>query len=164
MHGVPPPAAGFDAARQVLGSLADGAAFESQVATNLGVSVAALATYVESQPAGSTQPRFLRVDPDANLDGRPDNFATAYFEKYDAGLRKAVSRSRRNRSTYHSRMCAVAASTYTVKSKKSLTAKPERPSAMTRAGCRTLRPSTITMSGRRIGIQTPGRTSYARWE
>ncbi len=74
-------AASFDAARQVLGALADGAAFNTQVATNLGVSVAALATYVENSSAGSTQPRFLRIDPDVNLDGRPDNFATAYFEK-----------------------------------------------------------------------------------
>lgn len=71
----------FDAARTGLASLADGQSFAQQVATQLGVSTAALATYVESKPAGSTQPRYLRVDADVNLDGRPDNYSTAYFEK-----------------------------------------------------------------------------------
>ena len=35
----------------------------------------------------------------------------AYRRKYDAGSAKAVLRRRRNRSTYHARMSAVAAST-----------------------------------------------------
>ena len=48
---------------------------------------------------------------------------------------------------YQRRMSLVAASTYTEKSKKSLTARPVRPSCRTPAGCSTLRPSTITMSG-----------------
>lgn len=74
-------ATAFDAARTSLASLADGQSFAQQVASQLGVSTAALATYVESKPAGSTQPRYLRVDPDANMDGRPDNYSTAYFEK-----------------------------------------------------------------------------------
>lgn len=74
-------AASFDQARQVLGALADGNPFNQQVAGQLGCSVAALATYVENNPEGSTQPRYLRVDADVNLDGRPDNYATAYFEK-----------------------------------------------------------------------------------
>lgn len=74
-------AASFDGARASLGALADGAAFNTQVATQLGVSVAQLATYVENRPAGATQPRFIRVDTDANMDGKPDNFATAYYEK-----------------------------------------------------------------------------------
>ena len=37
--------------------------------------------------------------------------SAAYRAKYDAGSRNAVSRSRRNRSTYQSRMSLVAAST-----------------------------------------------------
>ncbi len=74
-------AAGFSAARTSLLSAADGVSFNQQVATQLGVAVAALPGYVENHPAGSTSPRYLRVDPDANMDGRPDNFATAYFEK-----------------------------------------------------------------------------------
>jgi hypothetical protein len=43
--------------------------------------VAGLATYVESLPDGSTQPRYLRLDPDNNNDSLPDNYTTAYFEK-----------------------------------------------------------------------------------
>jgi hypothetical protein len=74
-------AANFEPARAVMGTLADGESFNAQVASQLGVSEGALAGYVENRPEGSTQPRYLRVDPDANLDGRPDNFATAYFEK-----------------------------------------------------------------------------------
>jgi hypothetical protein len=74
-------AASFIGARSALVIAADGGAFSQQVATQLGVSVAALATYVEASPSGSTSPRFLRVDPDVNLDGRPDNYTTAYFEK-----------------------------------------------------------------------------------
>jgi hypothetical protein len=36
---------------------------------------------------------------------------SAYRRKYDAGSAKAVSRSRRKRSTYHDRTSSVAAST-----------------------------------------------------
>ncbi len=60
---------------------------------------------------------------------------------------------------YQSRMCPVPASTYTEKSKKSLTARPVRPSSRTRAGCRTLRPSMITMSGLLTTIFSSGTTS-----
>lgn len=74
-------AASFDGARQSLGALADGASFSAQAAAQLGVSEAQLLTYVENRPADSTQPRYLRLDADANLDGRPDNYATAYYEK-----------------------------------------------------------------------------------
>ncbi len=74
-------ASAFDTARTTLASLASGGTFDQQVATQLGVSAAALATYVEAHAAGSTQPRFLRVDPDANMDGKPDNWSTAYYEK-----------------------------------------------------------------------------------
>jgi hypothetical protein len=75
------PASGFDTARSTLASLADGQSFAQQVASQLGVSAAQLATYVETEPEGSTQARFIRLDPDANNDGRPDNWLTAYFEK-----------------------------------------------------------------------------------
>jgi len=64
-----------------LSNAADGQSFAQQVASQLGVSVAALATYVESRPPGSSSPRYLRVDPDVNLDGLPDNWTTAYWEK-----------------------------------------------------------------------------------
>lgn len=77
----PLPASGFDTARSTLAALASGQSFAQQVASQLGVSTAQLATYVESKPEGSTQPRFLRLDRDANNDGRPDNWLTAYFEK-----------------------------------------------------------------------------------
>jgi hypothetical protein len=46
-----------------------------------------------------------------------------------------------------------------LKSKKSLIATPERPSERGVAGCRTLRPSTISTSGRRITASTPGTMS-----
>lgn len=74
-------AASFTDTDTALKAAADGDGFTAQVASALGVSVSALATYVETKPAGTTQPRYLRVDPDADLDGRPDNWSTAYFEK-----------------------------------------------------------------------------------
>ncbi|MCC6676249.1 MAG: hypothetical protein IT436_03815 [Phycisphaerales bacterium] len=74
-------ASSFTGTDSALKSASDGDPFASQVAAALGVSTTALATYVETKPAGTTQPRFLRVDPDADLDGRPDNWTTAYFEK-----------------------------------------------------------------------------------
>ncbi len=60
---------------------ADGAAFNTQVASQLGVSVAGLATYTETHGSSYTGPKFQRVDPDTNNDGLPDNWTTAYFEK-----------------------------------------------------------------------------------
>lgn len=71
----------FSTSQSALQTAADGQSFAQQVATQLGVSVAQLATYVETNPAGGSSPRYLRVDPDANMDGLPDNSATAYFEK-----------------------------------------------------------------------------------
>lgn len=76
-----PSDAAFSAEQSVLAGLANGAAFSTQVATNLGVGVSALATYTETKPRSSTGPRFERVDPDVNNDGRPENYATAYWEK-----------------------------------------------------------------------------------
>jgi hypothetical protein len=74
-------AANFSTDRNSLQTAANGQSFDQQVATQLGVSTSQLATYVETRPAGSTLPRFLRLDADANSDGRPDNWATAYYEK-----------------------------------------------------------------------------------
>lgn len=62
-----------------LRAAANGGTFAAQVASNLGVAQSALATYVETKGSGTK--RYYRVDADANLDGRPDNYATAYFEK-----------------------------------------------------------------------------------
>lgn len=76
-----PSDAVFSAEQAVLANLANGSAFNTQVATNLGVSTSALATYVETKPRSSTGPRFERLDADANNDGRPDNYTTAYWEK-----------------------------------------------------------------------------------
>lgn len=76
-----PTDAVFSSEQAVLANLANGAAFNTQVATNLGVSAAALGTYVEPKPRSSASPRFERLDGDANSDGRPDNYATAYWEK-----------------------------------------------------------------------------------
>lgn len=76
-----PSDAVFSAQQSVLATLANGAAFNTQVATNLGVSAGSLGTYVELKPRSSTSPRFERLDPDNNNDGRPDNYTTAYWEK-----------------------------------------------------------------------------------
>lgn len=62
-----------------LRAAADGRAFWDQVASELGVAASALPTYTETKAPGT--PRYYRVDPDANLDGLPDNHASAYFEK-----------------------------------------------------------------------------------
>jgi len=72
-------ASSFTDTESGLRSAANGQSFADQVADNLGVSVDALATYNESGPAGS--PRYYRLAPDADGDGRPDNWETAYFEK-----------------------------------------------------------------------------------
>ncbi len=71
----------FDDSTTALKTAANGQSFAQQVADQLGVSVASLATYVETKSASSPSPRFLRLDADGNLDGRPDNWATAYYEK-----------------------------------------------------------------------------------
>ncbi len=64
-----------------LKTAADGSPFANQVASSLGISTTQLATYVETRPSNTTLPRFLRLDADANYDGLPDNYTTAYFEK-----------------------------------------------------------------------------------
>jgi len=71
----------FSSTQSGLKTKADGAALPAQVATSLGVSLTQLATYVEARAAGTLLPRYLRVDSDTNLDGLPENSATAYYEK-----------------------------------------------------------------------------------
>ncbi|MBY0112529.1 MAG: hypothetical protein K2Y21_06885 [Phycisphaerales bacterium] len=71
----------FSGQQSSLTALADGNPFNSQVASQLGVATSALATYTEAKAKSSKQPRFERVDPDNNNDGRPDNYLTAYWEK-----------------------------------------------------------------------------------
>lgn len=71
----------FTGSRDSLQAAADGQSFDQQVATNLGIAVSNLATYNETQTAGPGVKRYRRVDPDSNLDGLPDNSATAYWEK-----------------------------------------------------------------------------------
>jgi hypothetical protein len=60
---------------------ADGQSFERQVATNLGIPPGQVKNYVETKPASSPLPRYLRLDPDDNDDGLPDNWQAAYYEK-----------------------------------------------------------------------------------
>lgn len=71
----------FSTQRTALQNAADGQTFAQQVASQLGVSVAALGTYTETQSPGPNVKRYFRLDPDANLDGKPDNWSTAYYEK-----------------------------------------------------------------------------------
>lgn len=71
----------FQTTQSGLQSRADGQAFDRQVADNLGIGLGQVQNYVETKPASSTLPRYLRLDPDTNQDGLPDNWSTAYFEK-----------------------------------------------------------------------------------
>ncbi|MBX3363076.1 MAG: hypothetical protein KF705_16765 [Phycisphaeraceae bacterium] len=72
-------ASSFTSTESALRAAANGESFARQVADNLGVSVESLPGYVEAK--GSGTPRYYRVDPDNDGDGRPDNWATAYFEQ-----------------------------------------------------------------------------------
>ncbi|MEL6498525.1 MAG: hypothetical protein AAF937_03695 [Planctomycetota bacterium] len=70
----------FSLSQSALYAAADGGPFWQQVADNLGIGQAALATYVETGINGADGPQYVRLDPDADSDGLPDNYATAYFE------------------------------------------------------------------------------------
>ncbi len=60
----------------------DGLSFNEQVALNLGVSVSALATWTPANNSSNpSAPHYNPLSPDANHDGLPDNWQTAYFEK-----------------------------------------------------------------------------------
>lgn len=71
----------FDESNTALKNAANGQDFWQQVADQIGTSVAGLGVYTEVKPPSTTSPRYLRVDGDANNDGKPDNWTTAYFEK-----------------------------------------------------------------------------------
>lgn len=83
-------AGSFTESELALQGAADGLDFWQQVADNLGVGLEDLPTYVEIHGPGDSYtdgsgneifyPRYLRLDPDADLDGLPDNADTAYFE------------------------------------------------------------------------------------
>jgi hypothetical protein len=70
----------FSSAQSSLYAAADGGPFWTQVAENLGVAESELPTYVEAGANGADGPAYERLDDDANGDGLPDNFATAYYE------------------------------------------------------------------------------------
>lgn len=74
-------ATSFTETQSALYAAANGDAFWDQVADNLGTTPDQLPAYVEVQPSGGGVARYLRLDPDANADGLPDNYTTAYFEK-----------------------------------------------------------------------------------
>lgn len=69
----------FSDDENALREASDGDDFWTQVAENLGIDADDLATYEESGSAGNV--RYFRLDPDADADGLPDNWETAYFEK-----------------------------------------------------------------------------------
>ncbi len=60
----------------------DGKSFDEQVAFNLGISVSQLPSWTPANnPPGATSPKYTPLSPDADNDGLPDNWGTAYFEK-----------------------------------------------------------------------------------
>ena len=72
-----------------LQAAADGDPFWDQVAANLGVSLSALATYVEAG-TDPEAPMYRRVDPDTDGDGLPENHLDAYFESMPFGAPNPV--------------------------------------------------------------------------
>ncbi len=92
-------AGSFTGTENALHGAADGAGFWEQVAEQLGISVDSLPDYEETKPEGATDgdpddpqylPRYLRLDPDANFDGLPDNWQTAYYEPMPLGSPNAA--------------------------------------------------------------------------
>lgn len=60
----------------------DGKSFEEQVALNLNISLTQLPTWTPSMNStNATAPKYYPLSADADNDGLPDNWATAYFEK-----------------------------------------------------------------------------------
>lgn len=70
----------FTGTQDAMIAAADGEPFDQQVADNLGISLGDLPTYEETG-TDPDAPRYQRLDPDADEDGLPDNWQTAYFEK-----------------------------------------------------------------------------------
>lgn len=71
----------FTAQRTSLQNAADGQSFASQVASQLGVTTAELATYSAPRPANQSAPWYRRLDPNADATSLPANASTAYWEK-----------------------------------------------------------------------------------
>jgi hypothetical protein len=72
----------FTNSQTALRLLANGSAFNQQVATNLGCAVGDLPTWTLAQnPPGPNAPKYNPLWADNDYDGRPDNYATAHFEK-----------------------------------------------------------------------------------
>ncbi|MEM9373041.1 MAG: hypothetical protein AAGA55_05300, partial [Planctomycetota bacterium] len=72
----------FADTENALMAAADGTAFWTQVADQLGTTVDALDAWeLDDNPSDATQPAFIPVWQDDNLDGRPDNASWAYWEK-----------------------------------------------------------------------------------
>lgn len=77
-------AASFTASETALQHAADGdgKTFTQQVALNLGISETQLAAWTPANnSSSSTAPKYSPLSPDADHDGLPDNYTTAYFEK-----------------------------------------------------------------------------------
>ncbi|VAX39879.1 hypothetical protein MNBD_PLANCTO03-2066, partial [hydrothermal vent metagenome] len=80
----------FTDSETALQAAADGDEFWQQVADNLGITLGELDGYIEVHDSGDFYtdgegneifyPRYLRVDPDLDLDGLPDNWETAWYE------------------------------------------------------------------------------------
>ena len=74
--------ASFTNSETALRAAADGSAFDTQVAANLGIPATQLPTWTAANnPTSASAPKYSPLSPDANGDGLPDNWATAYFEK-----------------------------------------------------------------------------------
>ncbi len=80
----------FTDSETALQAAADGDDFWQQVADNLGITIYELDGYIETHGAGDFYtdgegneiyyPRYLRVDPDLDYDGLPDNWESAWYE------------------------------------------------------------------------------------
>jgi hypothetical protein len=74
--------ASFTNSQTALRTAANGQSFAQQVATNLNITVAQLATWTPASNSSSpSAPKYYPLSPDADNDGLPDNWQTAYFEK-----------------------------------------------------------------------------------
>jgi hypothetical protein len=74
--------ASFTNSETALRADANGQSFDQQVSTNLGISVGQLASWTTANNSSDpTAPHYTPLSGDANHDGLPDNWQTAYFEK-----------------------------------------------------------------------------------
>lgn len=71
----------FTNQRTALQNAVNGAAFDAQVAAQLGVTIPQLATYNAPRPANQSAPWYRRLDANSDTTSLPANAATAYWEK-----------------------------------------------------------------------------------